>query len=117
MKSIRFSWGITTLIQRFAGSGANFLALKNKRESPHNSVIPSTPTDVVDNRMLYANASIEDWSLLSRIAIMGATSQGTMGCLLVAGFLFKTVGWRIIAATGKCGIFFVDEPSDFTRVN
>ncbi|KAJ8917827.1 hypothetical protein NQ315_010736 [Exocentrus adspersus] len=96
----RFSWGITTLIQRFAGSGANFLALKNKRESPQNSVIPSTPTDVVDNRMLYANASIEDWSLLSRIAIMGATSQGTMGCLLVAGFLFKTVGWRIIVATG-----------------
>lgn len=96
----RFSWGITTMIQRFAGSGVHLLTLKNKRESPQNSITPSTPTDVIDNRMLYANTSVEDWSLLSRIAIMGATSQGTMGCLLVAGFLFKTVGWRIIAVTG-----------------
>ncbi|KAJ8948205.1 hypothetical protein NQ318_010481 [Aromia moschata] len=96
----RFSWGITSMIQRFAGSGSSFLALKNKQESPQNSVLPSTPTDTIDNRLLYTNASLEDWSLLSRIAIMGATSQGTMGCLLVAGFLFKTVGWRIIAITG-----------------
>jgi mitofusin len=96
----RFSWGITTLIQKFAGSGANLLALKNKRESPQNSVIPSTPTDHLDGRMMYAGPSIDDWSLISRVAIMGATSQGTMGCLLVAGFLFKTVGWRIIAVTG-----------------
>ncbi|KAJ3662897.1 hypothetical protein Zmor_007215 [Zophobas morio] len=96
----RFSWGITTLIQRFAGSGANFLALKNKRESPQNSVIPSTPTDQYDGRVLYAGPALEDWSLISRLAIMGVTSQGTMGCLLVSGFLFKTVGWRIIAVTG-----------------
>ncbi|XP_008198472.1 transmembrane GTPase Marf isoform X2 [Tribolium castaneum] len=98
----RFSWGITTLIQRFAGSGANFLALKNKRESPQNSVIPSTPTDQYDGRILYGGqpSIIEDWSLISRLAIMGVSSQGTMGCLLVAGFLFKTVGWRIIAVTG-----------------
>ena len=96
----RFSWGITTLIHRFAGSGANFLALKNKRESPQNSVIPSTPTDQYDGRVLYAGPALEDWSLISRLAIMGVTSQGTMGCLLVSGFLFKTVGWRIIAVTG-----------------
>ncbi|KAJ8978483.1 hypothetical protein NQ317_002070 [Molorchus minor] len=95
----RFSWGISSLIQRFAGSGSSFLALKNKRDSPQNSVLPSTPTDTVDSRLLYTNASLEDWSLLSRIAIMGATSQGTMGCLLVGGFLFKTVGWRIIVVT------------------
>ncbi|XP_023021702.2 mitochondrial assembly regulatory factor [Leptinotarsa decemlineata] len=96
----RFSWGITSLIQKYAGSGANFLALKSKRESPHNSVMPSSPTDVVDGRMMYPAVGIDDWSLLSRIAIMGATSQGTMGCLLVAGFLFKTIGWRVVAVTG-----------------
>ncbi|XP_019876372.2 transmembrane GTPase Marf [Aethina tumida] len=96
----RFSYGITTLIQRFMGSSGGLLALKNKRESPHNTLVPNTPTDQIDGRMLYTSASIDDWSLLSRIAIMGATSQSTMGCLIVAGFLFKTVGWRIIAVTG-----------------
>jgi len=29
----------------------------------------------------------EDWSVLSRIAIASVTSQGTMGGLLVAGFV------------------------------
>jgi hypothetical protein len=29
----------------------------------------------------------EDWSMLSRIAIASVTSQGTMGGLLVAGFV------------------------------
>lgn len=82
------------------GSSGGLLALKNKRESPHNTLVPNTPTDQIDGRMLYTSASIDDWSLLSRIAIMGATSQSTMGCLIVAGFLFKTVGWRIIAVTG-----------------
>lgn len=102
----RFSWGITSLIQRFSGSGgSNYLTLKNTRDTiPQNTIIPTTPTDQIDNptaRLMYPNAGLDDWSLLSRIAIMGATSQGTMGCLLVAGFLFKTVGWRIIAVTGK----------------
>ncbi|CAH0555303.1 unnamed protein product [Brassicogethes aeneus] len=96
----RFSYGITTLIQRYTGGGSGILALKNGRENPNSSLIPSTPTDIVDNRMLYASTGIDDWSLLSRLALMGAGSQGTMGCLLVAGFLFKTVGWRIIAVSG-----------------
>ncbi|VEN51345.1 unnamed protein product [Callosobruchus maculatus] len=98
----RFSWGITTLITRFAGSGASFLAIKKNTNSPQGTcpVTPTTPTDVVDSRLLYAQAGLDDWSLLSRLAIAGATSQGTMGCLLAAGFLFKMVGWRVVALTG-----------------
>ncbi|CAH1130201.1 unnamed protein product [Ceutorhynchus assimilis] len=91
----RFSYGITALIQRYAGSKGGFFALKNKREDLH--LAPSTP---VNNQLLYANSSLDDWSIISRIAIMSASSQGTMGCLLVAGFMFKTIGWRVIAVTG-----------------
>ncbi|XP_017781790.1 PREDICTED: transmembrane GTPase Marf isoform X2 [Nicrophorus vespilloides] len=94
----RFSWGITAMIQRFGGSGNNFLALKNKRESPQNSLLPTTPSEM-DGR-LYYGSNVEDWSILSRIAMASISSQGTMGGLLVAGFLMKTVGWRIIAVTG-----------------
>lgn len=86
----RFSWGITTLIQRFAGGKANILALKNHRESPDNSIIPSTPTEQIDGRVFYGNTA-DDWSILTRIALATAGSQGTMGGLLVAGFLLKTV--------------------------
>lgn len=95
----RFSYGITALIQRFAGSKGSFLAIKNKRDSPQNHVMPSTPVDV-DNRMLYGNPTLDDWSVLSRIAIMGATSQSTMGCMLLSGFMFKTIGWRVVVVTG-----------------
>lgn len=86
----RFSWGITTLIQRFAGGKANILALKNHRESPENSVIPSTPTEQIDGRVIYGGTA-DDWSLLTRVALATAGSQGTMGGLIVAGFLLKTV--------------------------
>lgn len=73
----RFSWGITTLIQRFAGSRSSFLATKNKREDPHNSMIPTSPTDNVDGGLLYVGATQEDWSILSRIALASVSSQGT----------------------------------------
>lgn len=97
----RFSWGITSLIQRFAGSRSNLLALKNSREHPQNSVMVATPTDQIDGRFMYnSSANADDWSILTRIALASAGSQGTMGGLLVAGFLMKTVGWRIIAITG-----------------
>ncbi|KAF2901910.1 hypothetical protein ILUMI_04280 [Ignelater luminosus] len=97
----RFSWGITALIQRFASGGSgSLLAIKNKRESPTSSIIPMTPTEQVDGRLLYSNINNDDWSILTRIALAGATSQGTMGGLLVAGFLLKTVGWRVIIFTG-----------------
>lgn len=96
----RFSWGIITLIQRFAGCGANIFALRNRRETPQNTIAPTTPIDQLDGPLTYSVTNFDDWSLISRLAIMGASSQGTMGCLVVAGLLVKTVGWRVIAVTG-----------------
>ncbi|XP_045475700.1 transmembrane GTPase Marf [Harmonia axyridis] len=97
----RFSWGLTSIIQRFSNGGSGLLTLKNKKENPHNSIVPSTPTDMVDTtRLFYPTSVADDWSLISRIAMLGVSSQGTMGGLLLAGFLFKTVGWRIVVVTG-----------------
>lgn len=42
----------------------------------------------------------DDWSLISKVAIASLSSQGTMGGLLVGGFLLKTVGWRVIVVSG-----------------
>lgn len=95
----RFSWGITALIQRFS-RGNTALTIKNKRENPSSSLIPMTPTDPLDGRLLLGSASPEDWSILTRMALASVSSQGTMGGLLLAGVLLKTVGWRIIIFTG-----------------
>lgn len=35
----------------------------------------------------YPQAQSEDWSILSKVAMASITSQGTMGGLLVAGFV------------------------------
>lgn len=97
---------MTALIQRFAGGGAKSLTLRNSRENPQNSIIAASPTDTVDGPLLrYTNSppsfgSFDDWSVISRIALLGQP-QGTMGGLLVAGFLFKTVGWRLLVISGK----------------
>lgn len=102
----RFSWGLTALIQRFAGGGAKALTLRNARDNPQNSLMATSPTDIVDGPLIrYSSSSpsfggFDDWSMLSRIALLGPP-QGTMGGLLVAGFLFKTVGWRLLAISGK----------------
>merc|ERR1712083_1071988 len=40
---------------------------------------------------------MDDWSIVSKVAIAAISSQGTMGGLLVGGLLLKTIGWRAIA--------------------
>ncbi|KAF7994553.1 hypothetical protein HCN44_004025 [Aphidius gifuensis] len=99
----RFSFGITALINRFAGKQGNKLAVANYPQDVPQSL--SSPTDSIDSTKFMTNpisfpSRNDDWSLATRIAIASITSQGTMGGLIVAGFMFKTVGWRLIAVTG-----------------
>ncbi|XP_012270307.1 transmembrane GTPase Marf [Orussus abietinus] len=98
----RFSWGITALISRFAGQQGQRVAIANYHEIP--SALTS-PTDSVDSmravtKVVGFPSRSDDWSLASKIAVVSITSQGTMGGLLLAGFMLKTVGWRLIAVTG-----------------
>ncbi|KAF6213510.1 hypothetical protein GE061_011230 [Apolygus lucorum] len=103
----RFSWGLTSIIARFAGKNANKAALVNYQAQPAYPNMMS-PCDVPDANCYYQPApqtpiaslmKPEDWSLTSRLALASVGSQGTMGGLLLAGMMLKTVGWRIIAVT------------------
>ncbi|XP_063975300.1 transmembrane GTPase Marf isoform X1 [Diachasmimorpha longicaudata] len=99
----RFSWGITALISRFAGKQGHKLAIANYPQEIPQSLV--SPTDSIDSVKFVANpvnfpSGNDDWSLATRIAVASITSQGTMGGLIVAGFMLKTVGWRLIAITG-----------------
>ncbi|XP_029677132.1 transmembrane GTPase Marf isoform X1 [Formica exsecta] len=99
----RFSWGFTALINRFAGKQGHRLAIANyPQEIPPCIASPAESTDslkFISSRPNFPSRS-DDWSLISRIAIASVTSQGTMGGLIIAGFMLKTVGWRLIAITG-----------------
>ncbi|XP_023716314.1 transmembrane GTPase Marf isoform X3 [Cryptotermes secundus] len=96
----RFSWGLTSIISRFAGKKADSLALTNYTQRiPRDLLSPSDSLDVTHLKL--PSNSTEDWtSIASRIAMASIGSQGTVGGLLVAGFMLKTVGWRVILVTG-----------------
>lgn len=91
----RFSWGVVALIQRYAGSGGNKLALRS-----HNQAIPHTPLEHPAATPTLPLMTSENWSLTSKLLLSSVGGQGTMGGLLVAGFMLKTVGWRLIMVTG-----------------
>lgn len=107
--SFRFSYGITALIQRFQGKNTNKIALNNPPQytqiPPTVSTIPSSMEVSRSGRSsngpsVLGPLSVEEWGMVSRFAMGALTSQGTMGGLLLSGLLLKTVGWRVVAATG-----------------
>lgn len=100
----RFSWGITAIINRFAGKQGKKLAIANYPQDVPPPIM--SPAESIDSLKLMSSAPSnfpqrsEDWSLATKIAVASITSQGTMGGLIVAGFMLKTIGWRLIAVTG-----------------
>ncbi|KAL7037180.1 hypothetical protein ACKWTF_009102 [Chironomus riparius] len=106
----RFSWGITALIYRFNAKRAaskNSKAIKNRYNGNLNtSNHPITPSADLNSPMTllpqFGNefTTEEQLSLISRIAAASIGSQGTVGGLVIAGILFKTIGWRVLVAIG-----------------
>ncbi|XP_046390603.1 transmembrane GTPase Marf isoform X2 [Ischnura elegans] len=109
----RFSWGITSMIQRFSGKNANRLCLLNYKEKAGELL---TPTEHMDNSLTFSHVKNTDWSIPSKIALASIGSQGTMGGMLVAGFMMKTIGWRVIAVTGAIyGLLYLYERLTWTN--
>jgi len=103
----RFSWGITALIQRFnARKGAKGKAVKYRNNGNLNMSQAMTPTTDLNSPMTLLPqfngefTTDEQLSLISRIAAASIGSQGTVGGLIIAGILFKTIGWRVLLGVG-----------------
>ncbi|KAL0131158.1 hypothetical protein PUN28_002611 [Cardiocondyla obscurior] len=99
----RFSWGFTAIINRFAGKQSHKLAIANYPQEIPPCI--TSPADSIDSLKFVSSTPSfpprsDDWSLATRIAVASVTSQGTMGGLIIAGFMLKTIGWRLIAVTG-----------------
>jgi len=93
----KFSLGFSCLMSRFMAAGQSKRLPQDMgyRDIPRGVPLtcPQTPT----NEFFVPQ---DDWSLISKVAIASLSSQGTMGGLLVGGFLLKTVGWRVIVVSG-----------------
>ncbi|XP_017143072.1 transmembrane GTPase Marf isoform X2 [Drosophila miranda] len=127
----KFSWGITAMIQRFTGkvrerSKKNQPALANRQTSigQHGVVTPvSSPVD--DNTPIcllpspgsvVAGITPEQLSVISRFALTSVGGQGTMGGLLVAGIMLKTIGWRVLVGVGALyGCIYLYERLSWTN--
>jgi len=96
----KFSLGFSCLMARFMAAGQT--KKRNGHQSYNYQNIPrpmsshSTPETPSNEFMI----PVDDWSLVSKLALASVSSQGTMGGLLVGGLLLKTVGWRVIAVSG-----------------
>ncbi|XP_075156583.1 mitochondrial assembly regulatory factor isoform X1 [Haematobia irritans] len=102
----KFSWGITSMIQRFTGkvkerNRKQQPAILNRQGSVMNPVSPITPeTPLCLIPTPVGGISQEQLSLISRFAISSIGSQGTVGGLIVAGIMLKTIGWRVLVGVG-----------------
>jgi len=99
--SFKFSLGFSCLMARFMAAGqAKKMTPQQGMYSGYRDIprgIPLTCPQTPTNEFFVPQ---DDWSLLSKVAIASLSSQGTMGGLLVGGFLLKTVGWRVIVISG-----------------
>ncbi|XP_034123716.1 transmembrane GTPase Marf isoform X3 [Drosophila guanche] len=127
----KFSWGITAMIQRFTGkvrerSKKSQPALAHRQTSvgqQHGVVSPvssqmddATPVCLLPSPGLVAGITPEQLSLISRFAITSVGGQGTMGGLLVAGIMLKTIGWRVLVGVGALyGCIYLYERLSWTN--
>ncbi|XP_017850203.1 transmembrane GTPase Marf isoform X1 [Drosophila busckii] len=124
----KFSWGITAMIQRFTGkvrerSKKQQPALVNRQSSiGHTVVTPvSTPVETTPVCLLPTPAGMggitpEQLSIISRFAMSSIGSQGTVGGLVVAGIMLKTIGWRVLVGIGALyGCIYLYERLSWTN--
>ncbi|XP_064536329.1 transmembrane GTPase Marf isoform X1 [Drosophila montana] len=123
----KFSWGITAMIQRFTGkvrerSKKHTPALVNRQSSiGHTVVTPvSTPVETTPVCLLPApgvgGITPEQLSVISRFAMSSIGSQGTVGGLVVAGIMLKTIGWRVLVGIGALyGCIYLYERLSWTN--
>lgn len=100
----KFSWGITAMIQRFTGKakGKSKNALMYNRQGSATSV-PALMSPAINDTnasqpmclIQQSGISQEHLSIISRFAVASIGSQGTVGGLLVAGFV--SVDWRTLS--------------------
>ncbi|XP_043195918.1 transmembrane GTPase Marf-like isoform X1 [Amphibalanus amphitrite] len=109
----RFTLGVTSLVRRYLGSAQHGLSMLGLIDQPTRS-IPATPRTPEPDKA--GGAAGDDLALIRRLAVSTVGSQGAVAGVLVAGFLLRMVGWRLIAVTaGVYGSLYVYERLTYTN--
>ncbi|XP_050056979.1 transmembrane GTPase Marf isoform X2 [Aphis gossypii] len=110
----KFSWGLSKLVTRVS-SLANW-----SRNQSRVLISPShnPSTSAVDGSFNNFDQSLaveKNLSMISRVVAASVGTQGTVGGLVLAGFMLKTVGWRLIIAAGSIyGVLYLYERLSWT---
>uniref|UniRef100_A0A1A9WT32 Dynamin-type G domain-containing protein n=1 Tax=Glossina brevipalpis TaxID=37001 RepID=A0A1A9WT32_9MUSC len=102
----KFSWGITAMLQRFTGKvkerNRKNLAIMTCQSSVQiaSPITPTNETPVCLIPTPVGGITQEQLSMISRLALASVGSQGTVGGLIVAGIMLKTIGWRVLVGVG-----------------
>ncbi|XP_025201825.1 transmembrane GTPase Marf-like [Melanaphis sacchari] len=110
----KFSWGLSKLVPRIS-SLANWSYNQSRviicpTHNPSTSVVDGLSSGFDESLVVTQNLS-----MISRIVAASVGTQSTIGGLLLAGFMLKTVGWRLIIATGTiCGVLYLYERLSWT---
>ncbi|KAH8386525.1 hypothetical protein KR093_001041 [Drosophila rubida] len=124
----KFSWGIAAMIQRFTGkvrerSKKQTPALINRQSSightvvtPVSTPVETTPVCLLPTPGVVGGITPEQLSIISRFAMSSIGSQGTVGGLVVAGVMLKTIGWRVLVGIGALyGCIYLYERLSWTN--
>ncbi|XP_060661804.1 LOW QUALITY PROTEIN: transmembrane GTPase Marf [Drosophila nasuta] len=124
----KFSWGIAAMIQRFTGkvrerSKKANPALINRQSSightvvtPVSTPVETTPVCLLPTPGVVGGITPEQLSIISRFAMSSIGSQGTVGGLVVAGVMLKTIGWRVLVGIGALyGCIYLYERLSWTN--
>ncbi|XP_015372851.1 PREDICTED: transmembrane GTPase Marf-like [Diuraphis noxia] len=110
----KFSWGLSKLITRIS-SLANW-----SRDQSRVLISPSQnpSTSAVDGSFSGFDNSLaveQNLSMISRVLAASVGTHGTVGGLVLGGFMLKTVGWRLIVAAGAVyGVLYLYERLSWT---
>ncbi|VVC32473.1 Hypothetical protein CINCED_3A005529 [Cinara cedri] len=100
----KFSWGLSTLFGRVASftSWSSWSSNQSRiMMSPQSNNQSQSNNPLINAFDGTHNSTIEhNLPVISRILAASLGTQGAMGGLIFAGFMLKTVGWRLIIATG-----------------
>ncbi|XP_037076996.1 mitofusin-1-like [Pollicipes pollicipes] len=109
----RFTLGLTSLARRYLGAASSKITLLGLAEPVPRSV-PLTPRTPEEEKRSAADS--DQLAMLSRLALSAVSSQGAVGGLLVAGFLLRTVGWRLVGLTaGLYGSLYLYQRLTYTN--
>ncbi|XP_050531113.1 transmembrane GTPase Marf isoform X2 [Daktulosphaira vitifoliae] len=111
----KFSWGLSSLVRRVSSLATKNSLKSRTLSSPTNNQSTNHLDQSLNDYNSHQSVVEENLPMISRLLAASLGTQGTMGGLILAAFMLKTVGWRLIVTTGTIyGCLYLYEKLSWT---